>query len=160
MLIRPQQALPLVRNHRTLLIINYILKYKVYKYDYLSNIRDKMFNPFSRTSCLTSYTWSKLALLHRVKDRKLLSLSDYASGSTLFPEGGVVWKIPYYHCPAPIQVPASSGVFSQPYVYSSNLISRPFPPLEQPGSGGCISVWPRPGPPGLTPVCQPVLHRG
>ena len=33
--------------------------------------------------------YSKLAFLHRVKERKILQFC------TLFPEGGVVWKIPY-----------------------------------------------------------------
>ena len=47
------------------------------------------------TSYLTSYRGSKLVLLHRVKGWKPLSLSDYASGYTLFPGGGVVWKILY-----------------------------------------------------------------
>ena len=67
----------------------------------MSDIREKKtfhrliftFNPFSY---LTSYKGLKLALLHRVKERKPSNLSDYACGYTLFPEGGVVWKIPYF----------------------------------------------------------------
>ena len=62
-----------------------------------------MFNPFSRTSHLTSCKGSKLTfnIIHRVKKRKHLSLSYDASDYTLFPEGvwgggGGVWKIPYY----------------------------------------------------------------
>ena len=47
-------------------------------------------------SDLTSYRGSNMALLHKVKGSKSLSLSDYGSGYPLFPEGGVVWKIPYY----------------------------------------------------------------
>ena len=54
-----------------------------------------MFNVFPKTSYLINCKGSKLALLHRVKERKSLSLSDLASGYTLFPEGGVVWKIPF-----------------------------------------------------------------
>ena len=36
-----------------------------------------------------------MTVLHRVKERKSLSLSDKAV-VTHFPEGGVVWKIPYW----------------------------------------------------------------
>ena len=40
--------------------------------------------------------YSKLAFLHWVKERKTLSLSaQLGQFCTLFPEGGVVWKIPY-----------------------------------------------------------------
>ena len=39
--------------------------------------------------------YSKLAFLHRVKERKTPSLSAQASFAPFFPEGGVVWKIPY-----------------------------------------------------------------
>ena len=40
----------------------------------------------------------QMALLHWVKDQKTPSLSDQASACTLFPEGGVVWKITYCNC--------------------------------------------------------------
>ena len=40
--------------------------------------------------------YSKLAFLHRFKERnsKLVHTGQFC---TLFPEGGVVWKIPYCH---------------------------------------------------------------
>ena len=77
-------ASPLARNNRKFLIFKYISKV----YGVLASLRKLyqgkeddpynffMFNPFSRTSCLTSYRGSKSALLHRVKERKTISSSN------------------------------------------------------------------------------------
>ena len=59
---------------------------------------------------MTNHRGSKLALLHRVKERTSLSLSAQASGYTLFPEGGVVLKIPYCEDVAPARVEVSGRV--------------------------------------------------
>ena len=56
----------------------------VYLYHEVNYSREKritqgflfMFIPFLKTGYLTSYRGSKLALLHKVKERKPLSLSD------------------------------------------------------------------------------------
>ena len=49
---------------------------------------------FCRDCYLVNDRYSKLAFLHRVKEWKTPSLSTQASFAP-FPEGGVVWKIPY-----------------------------------------------------------------
>ena len=48
-----------------------------------------------RRSYLLRDRWSKLALLHRAKERKPPSLSNQPSVYTFPPEGGVVWNLPY-----------------------------------------------------------------
>ena len=102
MLIRPQQALPLAGNISKLLILNILFKYKAYTHHYVTYIRKKktihtffiLFHIFSRPSYLTHCRGSKLAFLHRVKERKTPSLSAQASFAP-FSLYGVVWKIPY-----------------------------------------------------------------
>ena len=87
MLIRPQQALQLARNNSKLLIFNNILKIYGIQASLSDLYQEKEDNPysfvlfhtFSRPSYLTRCKGSKLALLHRVKERKTSSLSTQAS---------------------------------------------------------------------------------
>ena len=87
MLIRPQQALPLARNNSQLLIFNNIFKIQGKQASLRDLYEGKEDNPyilflfqiFSMPSFFTRYRGSKLALLHRVKERKTPSLSAQAS---------------------------------------------------------------------------------
>ena len=87
MLIRPQQALSLARNNSKLLIFNNtytnIRHTSIIKW-FISGKKDNpyiffLFHIFSRPSYLMCSRGSKMALLHRVKERKTLSLSAQAS---------------------------------------------------------------------------------
>ena len=87
MLIRPHQALQLARSSSKLLIFNNI--FKIYgiqaSLSDLYQVKEDhpysfvLFHTFSRPSYLTHCRGSKLALLHRVKERKAPSLSALAS---------------------------------------------------------------------------------
>ena len=87
MLIRPQQALPWARNNSKLLIFNNVCKIQGLQASLSDLYQEKEDNPyifflfyiFPRPSYLTSCRGSKLALLHRVKERKTPSLSAQAS---------------------------------------------------------------------------------
>ena len=87
MLIRPQQALPLARNNSKLLIFNNIFKIQGIQASLSHLYQEKEGNPyilflfhiFSRLSYLTLSRESKLALSHKVKERKTPSLSAQAS---------------------------------------------------------------------------------
>ena len=70
-----------------------------------------MFNFFRRTSYLTNCRGSKLALLHRVKERKPLSLSDYAS-VTLF-SLKVAWSGKSLIVPFPVHVKYSLSMSTE-----------------------------------------------
>ena len=97
MLTRLQQALPLARNNSKLLIFNNI--FKIYRHTsiikwFISRkigqyILFFLFHIFSMPSYLTCCRGSKLALLHRVKERETRSLSTQASFALCSPK--VAW---------------------------------------------------------------------
>ena len=87
MLIRPQQALPLVRIYWKLFIFKYIFKMQDMPTSSCNIIRKKTkfhrisskFKFFCRDFYLMNARYSKLAFLHRVKERKTPSLSAQAN---------------------------------------------------------------------------------
>ena len=87
MLIRPQQALLLASNNTTFLIFNNIFKTLVIQASLSDIYQDKEEDPyffflchiFARPSYLTHCRSLKLALLHRIKERKTPSLSAQAT---------------------------------------------------------------------------------
>ena len=102
MLIRPQQALPLARNNSKLLIFNNVFKISGIQASLGDLYQEKednlfiffLFHIFSRPSystCCRGQSWPYYIGSKRGK----LQACPHSQCCTLFPEGGVVWKIPY-----------------------------------------------------------------